>query len=357
MKLNILLTIYFLITLSIFAQENSIDKITKEYSGNPIIKGWYADPEAEIFENKYWIFPTFSDEFEGNYISPKLTSEQVELQKNTINPQYLKQTFLDAFSSEDLIHWEKHFRVLDVKNISWAAYAVWAPSVFYTNNKYYLFFGANDIQNDKQLGGIGVAVSDKPEGPYFDAIGKPLINKFYNEAQPIDQFVFRDDDSTIYMYYGGWKHCNVVKLSQDLLSIIPFEDGEMLKEIIPENYVEGSFLFKRNGKYYFMWSEGGWTGPDYSVAYAIGNSPIGPFKRIGKILQQDSTIATGVGHHSCFKIPKTDDWYIAYHRRQLNTNDGNHREVCINRMHFDENGFISPIKMTYEGVEKRVLKN
>ncbi|MBK7104830.1 MAG: family 43 glycosylhydrolase [Ignavibacteriae bacterium] len=343
-----------LLQISIFAQENLTENISNKYSGNPIIKGWYADPEAEIFENKFWIFPTFSDEFEGNYTPSNLTTEQIELQKNTINPQYLKQTFLDAFSSEDLITWKKHSHILDVENISWAAYSIWAPSIFYANRKYYLFFSANDIQNDNQLGGIGVAVSEKPEGPYFDAIGKPLINKFYNGAQPIDQFVFRDDDNTIYMYYGGWKHCNVVKLNNEL---IPFNNGEIFKEITPENYVEGSFLFKRNGKYYFMWSEGGWTGPDYSVAYAIGDSPIGPFKRIGKILQQDSTIATGAGHHSCFEIPNTNEWYISYHRRPLNTTNGNHREVCIDRMYFDENGFILPIKMTFEGVEKRVIKN
>jgi len=64
-------------------------------------------------------------------------------------------------------------------------------------------------------------------------------------------------------------------------------------------------MFKRKGKYYFMWSEGGWTGPDYSVAHAIGDSPFGPFKRIGKILQQDPAIATGAGHHSFIYIPGT----------------------------------------------------
>ena len=66
-----------------------------------------------------------------------------------------------------------------------------------------------------------------------------------------------------------------------------------------------------------MWSEGGWTGPDYSVAYAIGDSPFGPFKRVGKILQQDPAIATGAGHHSVINIPGTDQWYIVYHRRPL----------------------------------------
>ena len=78
-----------------------------------------------------------------------------------------------------------------------------------------------------------------------------LIDKIVNGAQPIDQFVFRDDDGSYYMYYGGWHHCNMVKLSDDLLSIVPFDDGTLYKSVTPENYVEGPFMLKRNGKYYF----------------------------------------------------------------------------------------------------------
>jgi hypothetical protein len=114
-------------------------------------------------------------------------------------------------------------------------------------------------------------------------------------------------------------------------------------------------MLVRNSKYYFMWSEGGWTGPDYSVAYAIADSPFGPFKRIGKILQQDPKIATGAGHHSVIHIPGTDDWYIVYHRRPLTETDGNSRETCIDHMYFDTEGFIKPVVITNEGVEKRIL--
>ena len=135
------------------------------------------------------------------------------------------------------------------------------------------FFGGNDIQNNSEIGGIGVAVADNPAGPFKDVLGKPLIDKIVNGAQPIDQFVFRDDDGTYYMYYGGWGHCNIVKLSPDLLGVVPFDDGTVYKEVTPQDYVEGPFMLKRNGKYYFMWSEGGWGSPDYRVAYAIADSP------------------------------------------------------------------------------------
>ena len=202
-----------------------------------------------------------------------------------------------------------------------------------------------------EVGGIGVAVSDKPQGPFKDALGHPLIGEIVNGAQPIDQYVFRDDDGEYYMYYGGWGHCNMVRLSQDLLRVIPFKDGSTYREVTPKGYVEGPFMLKRGGKYYFMWSEGGWGGPDYSVAYAISDSPFGPFNRVGKILQQDPKIATGAGHHSVIKVPGRDEYYIVYHRRPLGETDRNARVTCIDRLEFDAQGFIRPVQMTNQGVQ------
>ena len=297
-----------------------------ERSGNPLFEGWYADPEGVVFGDEYWIFPTWS-------------------------APYDEQTFLDAFSSKDLVRWTKHPRIVSTNEIRWIRRAMWAPAAIHANGKYYLFFSGNDIQNNDETGGIGVAVADRPEGPYRDALGRPLIDRIVHGAQPIDQFVFRDDDGEYYMYYGGWGHCNMVRLAPDLLSVIPFEDGETFKEITPENYVEGPFMLKRQGKYYFMWSEGGWGGPDYSVAYAIADSPFGPFERIGKILQQDPEVATGAGHHSVIRIPGKDEWYIVYHRRPLGDTDMNHRQTCIDRMEFDDDGFIKPVKITFGGIE------
>lgn len=314
------------LTVAVLALATSGMAQKKKMSGNPIFPGWYADPEAVVYNGEYWVFPTYSAPFD-------------------------KQTFLDAFSSPDLVNWTKHPRVLDNSNVKWVRRAMWAPAVIHANNKYYLFFGGNDVHQG-EVGGIGVAVADKPEGPYKDALGKPLINEIVNGAQPIDQFVFKDDDGQYYMYYGGWGHCNMVKLAPDLLSIVPFPDGVTYKEVTPKNYVEGPFMLKKDGKYYFMWSEGGWTGPDYCVAYAISDSPFGPFERVGKILEQDDKIARGAGHHSVIKGNGKDEWYIVYHRRPLTETDGNHRETCIDRMYFDKNGFIKPVKMTVEGVKK-----
>lgn len=201
-----------------------------------------------------------------------------------------------------------------------------------------------------------MAVASRPEGPYKDLLGRPLIDKIINGAQPIDQFVFKDTDGTYYMFYGGWRHCNVVRLKDDFTGFIPFEDGELFKEVTPENYVEGPFMFIRNGKYYFMWSEGNWTQDDYCVAYAIADSPMGPFKRIGKVLQSDMQVGTGAGHHSVIFEPESGKYYMVYHRHPIGSTDGNDRVVCIDEMHFDEEGYIKPVVITNEGVEANLLQ-
>lgn len=91
-------------------------------SGNPVFEGWYADPEGVVFEKEYWIYPTYS-------------------------APYDEQIFIDAFSSKNLVEWTKHHSVLSAKDVNWAKRAMWAPAVVQANEKYYLFFGANDIQS------------------------------------------------------------------------------------------------------------------------------------------------------------------------------------------------------------------
>ncbi|WP_263383614.1 glycoside hydrolase family 43 protein [Granulicella arctica] len=320
-------------------------------------QGWYADPEVHIFAGQYWIYPTSSSPAPDSHDDASFNPLQRKLRSGPIiHPVYLLHTSLDAFSSPDLVHWTRHPRVLDIRNVAWAAYAIWAPTAIHLNGRYYLFFAANDIQKqDTFQGGIGVAVSDQPGGPFIDALGKPLIGAFHNGAQPIDPMVYQDDDGSIYFYYGGQGHCNVARLAPDLKSVIPMNDGSLYKEITPEHYVEGPFMIKRHGVYYFMWSEGDWGDASYGVAYARSASPTGPFERIGKILQTDPAVANGPGHHSVLQIPGTDDWYIVYHRHPLGTTGPNERVMAIDEMHFDAKGNIEPVRMTPNGPAPRSL--
>ncbi|MDE5647421.1 MAG: glycoside hydrolase family 43 protein [Muribaculaceae bacterium] len=320
---------------------------------NPVFPGWYADPEGIVFGKEVWIYPTLSRLY-GDDVEKYKADLERKFDRNI--GEFVLQTHFDAFSSPDLVNWTKHPEILHIRDVPWVKYALWAPAIVKKGDKYYLYFGGNDIKNNDEVGGIGVAVADRPEGPFKDAIGKPLIGEIVNGAQPIDQYVFLDDDGQYYMYYGGWGHCNVVKLNDDLVSVGKFDDGDTYKEVTPKDYVEGPFMLKRNGRYYFMWSEGGWTGPNYRVAYAIADSPLGPFERIGTILQQDPEIATGAGHHSVIQIPGTEDFYIVYHRRPLDRTHHNERATCIDKLEFDKDGFIKPVKMTFTGPEAITIK-
>ncbi|MCU0451483.1 MAG: glycoside hydrolase family 43 protein [Bernardetiaceae bacterium] len=321
-------------------QEAPTDSLGTKTSGNPIFPGWYADPEAIIIGDRYWIFPTFSDAFD-------------------------RQVFLDAFSSADLVNWTKHPRIIDTTAVKWAKQAMWAPAILPKDGKYYLFFSANDVQNPQSryyqagksftFGGIGVAVADRPEGPYRDLLGKPLVSQFYNQAQPIDQCVFQDTTGQYYMVYGGWRRCNLARLKPDFSALEPFADGDTVKEITPEGYVEGPIMFRHRGLYYLMWSEGNWTDSTYRVAYGTAATPLGPFARQGTILQADTTVATGAGHHSVLHPPGTTDWYVVYHRRPIPSQGRDHRVVCIDKMEFAPDGSIKPVRITFEGVPARPL--
>ncbi len=327
----------------LFSACNRQSREQQQASGNPVIDGWYADPEIAIFDEHYWIFPTYSAPFE-------------------------QQVFFNAFSSRDLVNWQIHERILDTAEVKWAKKAMWAPCTVKKGDQYFLFFAANDLQRPvskwwnpdihslDDVGGIGVAVADAPEGPYRDYLSKPLTGEVYNAAQPIDQFVFKDSDGQYYIIYGGWGRCNIGRLNGDFTALEPLEDGQLVKEITPEGYVEGPVMFIRNGWYYLMWSEGNWTDGSYKVAYGRSRSLAGPFNKIDIVLESNAGIATGAGHHSVLNIPGTDDWYMIYHRRPIPNEDRDHRVTCIDRMYFNEEGLIQQVQMTREGVTARMLQ-
>ena len=282
---------------------------------NPLWPGWYADPELHFFSGRFYLYPTYSAAYE-------------------------KQTFFEAWSSLDLTNWKNEGVILDFADVSWSTNrAAWAPSMAEKDGRYYFYFSAGDGA------GLGVAVSGDPNGPFVDALGHPLIAPYHHGAQPIDAHAFVDDDGEAYLYYGGWKHAVVVKLGDDMISTV----GDFL-EVTPENYVEGPFMLKRNGTYYFMWSEGEWGDDTYAVAYAKSDTPYGPFVREGVVLKGDNIVGKSAGHHSVLQIPGTQDYVIAYHRRPIDETHANHRIVCIDRLFFDENGDIVPVVITHEGV-------
>ena len=287
---------------------------------NPIADGYYADPEARFYEGRYYIYVTRSA------------------------TDYKAQMNLDAFSSEDLIHWEKHSDIIDMSGYPHIYRAVWAPTIVEKNGKYYLIFASNDIQSNEEVGGLEIAVSDSPKGPFVNHTGKILVDKFIHGAQPIDAHLFKDDDGTIYLYYGGWQHCNVAIMNEEMNGFIPQADGTIFKPVTPNHYVEGPCMLKRNGVYHFMWSQGNWVNGTYHVCTSSSTDPL-VISPDGHTVLESSDIADGPGHHGYLNIPGTDEWLIVYHRRVIGDLEPGHRILCIDKMEFDGDEIV-PVKMT-----------
>jgi beta-xylosidase len=280
---------------------------------NPIVEGFFADPTIIKFEGKYYIYATI-DPWGGDELA--------------------------VFESSDFKNWKQ-------KHINWPTKKactsptskdskVWAPSVIQGNNgKFYMYVSVGSE--------VWAGVSNHPLGPWKNLKGdnSPLIK---SNAIPgyhmIDAECFIDDDNQVYLYWGSglnWVngHCFVVKLKSDMVTM----DGEP-KDITPPNYFEAPFMYKHNGMYYLMYSEGKCTNGTYKVRYSKGKTPFGPWKEgvNSPILSTSKDFTTlGPGHHTMFKENNQD--YILYHRIKDNNNTLL-RELAIDSLNFDSEGNI-----------------
>lgn len=215
------------------------------------------------------------------------------------------------------------------------------------NGKYYIIFAANDIHSEEEIGGLYMGQSDTPIGPFKNVFedGRPLLNAIYNNAQPIDAHLFADDDGSIYLYYGGWRHMMVCKMNDAMNGFLPMPEpcfGGIAKELTPENYVEAPYVMKIDGKYHLMYSSGNWTDGSYRVKAAMADSPCGPFVHYADVLEA-SELADGPGHNSAFCFH--GEWYVAYHRRTIGDSNAHHRRLCIDKLPIQD-GKLQPVSMT-----------
>lgn len=286
---------------------------------NPILPGYHADPYAQYFVGKYWIYPT--SELSGSQPGSKFR----------------------AFSSVDLNTWVDEGQILDLgPNVSWADTNGWAPSVVFRNNQYYFYFSAGGVgggQNSK----IGVAVGSSPKGPFTD-IGAPLVASKTTSPtiEAIDPHVFVDTDGQAYMYYGGsWgTSLAIQKLNSNMTTL-----NGAVSIVTPANFTEGPFMTKRNGTYYMSYSNGAWNNDTYNVRYSTATSPMGPWTYRGQILTSDAT-HKGPGHHSFLQVPNTDTWYIVYHYWDTAFSA---RHVAMDSLKFNADGTIQPVVMIGAG--------
>jgi beta-xylosidase len=288
---------------------------------NPIMAG--ADPHAIVVGKTVWTYPTWDVRGGGG-------------------------RHFYAFSSADLQRWEQHGPVLGFEDVSWIKddgqqnHGAWAPGVIEARGKFYFYYSVGP-QNPTPSR-IGVAVGDRPEGPFRDS-GQPLLTGG-SGFEAIDAMVFADPNSgRHYLYAGGsaGAKLRVFELKDDLVSF-----SREIQVETPPRFTEGSFMHCHGGKYHFTYSSGSWQRSSYSVHYVTSSSPIGPWQYRGAILTSDAT-HKGPGHHSFIQDPATGDWLIVYHRWDQVTGDGPYRgsrKICIDRVHYDAEGFLLPIQMS-----------
>lgn len=254
-----------------------------------------------------------------------------------------------CYSTKDMKHWVSHGAIMQVTNFTWAVRDAWAAQVVHHKGKFYLFATA---QHGPPYPGkaVGVAVSDRPTGPFVDARGSALIRDNTTPSpypwDDIDPTVFIDDDGTAWMAWGN-PNCYLVKLKPDLLEI----DGPIHRVPLP-NYTEGPWLHKRDGIYYLTYAAFAHQGMWERICYATATNILGPWTYRGILTGQAKnsyTIHPGI-------IEFRGQWYFFYHNATL-TLGGlggalGRRSVCVEYLYYDPDGLIYPIEQTVEGVSK-----
>lgn len=310
------------------------------FAQNPFVTHKFtADPSARVFNGKLYVYSSH-DEDDATYFD-----------------------MLDwaCFSTTNMVDWNDHGAIFSLKDIKWANKWAWAPDAVERNGKYYFYF---PVERKK----IGVAVANHPEGPFKDALGKPLINSLeepFAGPEPIDPGILIDDDKQAYLYFGC-RDARVVKLKENMI-----EREESLHEIVILDkqgkrllwkeraksaanlqvnhggdgvYGEGPWVFKRKDLYYYVYSNG-WA-KDATMVYATSQNPLGPFVYQGKVMEP---VSSWTSHGSV--VQYKGKWYVFYHTQDI-SNSGFKRSICVDELFFNEKGEIIPVKPTRTGVIK-----
>lgn len=287
---------------------------------NPIFPG--ADPHAVVAGNTVWLYPTWNDGTPGERFF--------------------------AFSSTNLTDWKRHGPVLDFRDVAWIGddgapkHHAWAPSVIERKGRWYFYFSVGPQHPTPAR--IGVAVGDQPQGPFRDS-GRPLLTGG-DGFEAIDPMVFADPATDRCLLYAGGSagaRLRVFELETNLVRI-----AKELPVATPPQFTEGVFMHHHAGRYHLTYSHGGWRDASYSVHYATAPSPTGPWEYRGVLLSSDGS-HKGPGHHAFFQDPRTGEWLVAYHRWEGQTGDGPYhgsRQVCVDRVTYDADGYLHPITMT-----------
>ena len=327
-------------------QDSAITEKKKEPVSQPLVSHIYtADPSAHVFNGRIYIYPSH-DTATGT------PEDDLGSHFNMMDYHILSMDSIGGKVTD-------HGVALNIKDIPWAGRQLWAPDAAFANNTYYLYFPVKDKQD---VFHIGVATSDKPEGP-FTAEKQPIKGSY-----SIDPSVFKDDNGKFYMYFGGiwggqlqkWNRNKydsagklrqaaeqavlprVAKLNADMKSfaeevkeikIVDKERKLFTEKDNDKRFFEAAWMHKYKGKYYFSYS----TGDTHFINYAIGDNPYGPFTYQGVLL---NPVDGWTNHHSI--VEANGKWYLFYHDVQL-SGKTHLRNVKVTELKYNEDGTIQTV--------------
>ncbi|MEO6548679.1 MAG: family 43 glycosylhydrolase [Ferruginibacter sp.] len=296
------------------------------HAQNPIIRNQFsADPSVRVFGDKVFLFP----------------SHDILATEGKGRIGWFCMEDYHAFSSSNLTDWTDHGVIVTQNKVPWVkpdSYSMWAPDCIERNGKYYLYFPTvpGDTIKYGRSFTVGVAVADKPGGPYIPQ-PEPI-----NGIRGVDPNVFIDKDGQAYLY---WSAGNIyaAKLKSDMLSL----DGEVktLGVLPTKGLKEGPYMFERNGKYYLTYPHV--ENKTERLEYAIGDNPLGPFTLAGTIMDE-SPSGCWTNHHSIIQYKQ--QWYLFYHNNDYSPKFDKARSVRADSLFFNSDGTIKKVIPTLRGI-------
>ncbi len=289
---------------------------------NPVIRNQFtADPTARVFNGKMYLFP----------------SHDIPAPESVARKDWFCMEDYHVFSSSNLTDWTDHGVIVTQQKVEWvnpASYSMWAPDCVERNGKYYFYFPAN-LKTGRGFG-IGVAIADKPEGPYIPQ-SEPI-----EKVRGIDPSVFIDKDGQAYIYYS-LNRIFAAKLKDNMTELA--SDPVVLGDLPTKGLVEGPFFFERNGIYYLTYPHV--ENVTERLEYAISDNPLGPFTVKG-VIMDETPMGTWTNHHSL--VEYNGQWYLFYHNSAYSPKFDKNRSVCIDSLFFNPDGTIQKVIPTFRGV-------
>ena len=308
---------------------------TGSKSQNPIIRDQFtADPTARVFNGKVYLYP----------------SHDIFPPEGQRKDWFCMEDY-HVFSSENLTDWTDHGMIVTQNKVPWVrenSYSMWAPDCIERNGKYYFFFPSSP--KDGRGFGIGVAIADRPEGPFVPE-PEPIKG-----ISGIDPCVLQASDGNAYIFWGAGRCAKLKPNMKELADDTPKEKvkwGEREFEMygvnclkdLPNRQAEGPFAFEYNGNYYLTYPYV--REKTEVIGYAMSKYPMGPYEYKGIIMAEHPN-GCWTNHHSI--VNYKGQWYFFYHSNAFSPRDDKRRSVQIEKLYFNPDGTIQEIKETMRGV-------